>query len=60
MGRSVPDLELVKESSLMSIIRWNCKANMDKTMSSDDAHITLVMLFKICWGNLYLDFLLLN
>ncbi|XP_062002443.1 uncharacterized protein LOC133720246 [Rosa rugosa] len=39
--RSIPDLELVKESSLMSILRWNCKANMDKTMSSDDAHITL-------------------
>ncbi|KAM1597810.1 hypothetical protein EV1_032583 [Malus domestica] len=40
--RSIPDLELVKESSLMSILRWNCKANMDKTMSADDAHITLV------------------
>nr|XP_011466469.1 PREDICTED: uncharacterized protein LOC101312178 isoform X2 [Fragaria vesca subsp. vesca] len=39
--RSIPDLELVKESSLMSILRWNCKANMDKTMSFDDAHITL-------------------
>ncbi|KAM1198448.1 hypothetical protein ACFX2H_009798 [Malus domestica] len=39
--RSIPDLELVKESSLLSILRWNCKANMDKTMSSDDAHITL-------------------
>ncbi|XP_050381302.1 uncharacterized protein LOC126798390 isoform X2 [Argentina anserina] len=39
--RSVPDLELVKESSLMSILRWNSKANMDKTMSFDDAHITV-------------------
>lgn len=46
MGRSVPDLELVKDSSLMSILRWNCKANMDRTMSSDDAHITLVMLLS--------------
>ncbi|XP_030925506.1 uncharacterized protein LOC115952465 isoform X1 [Quercus lobata] len=34
--RSLPDLELVKESSLMSILRWNFKANMDKTMSSSD------------------------
>lgn len=42
MGRSLPDLELVKESSLMSILRWNCKANMDKTMSADDSHFTLV------------------
>lgn len=42
MGRSFPDLELVKESSLMSILRWNCKANMDKTMSADDSHFTLV------------------
>ncbi|ONI03742.1 hypothetical protein PRUPE_6G279100 [Prunus persica] len=39
--RSLPDLELVKESSLMSILRWNCKANMDKTMSADDSHFTL-------------------
>ncbi|KAM2983922.1 hypothetical protein FF2_009786 [Malus domestica] len=39
--RSIPDLELVKESSLLSILRWNCMANMDKTMSYDDAHITL-------------------
>ncbi|BBH06284.1 transducin family protein / WD-40 repeat family protein [Prunus dulcis] len=39
--RSLPDLELVKESTLMSILRWNCKANMDKTMSADDSHFTL-------------------
>ncbi|KAA8534064.1 hypothetical protein F0562_031743 [Nyssa sinensis] len=32
--RSLPDLELVGESSLMSILRWNFRANMNKTMSS--------------------------
>ncbi|KAL7265561.1 hypothetical protein ACSBR1_003357 [Camellia fascicularis] len=34
--RSFPDLDLVKESSLMSILRWTFKANMGKTMSSTD------------------------
>ncbi|XP_059428888.1 uncharacterized protein LOC132162629 isoform X1 [Corylus avellana] len=34
--RSLTDLELVKESSLMSILRWNFKADMDKSMSSSD------------------------
>ncbi|KAK3042881.1 hypothetical protein RJ639_001154 [Escallonia herrerae] len=32
--RSLPDLELVGETSLMSILRWNFKTNMDKMMSS--------------------------
>ncbi|KAJ7949994.1 transducin family protein / WD-40 repeat family protein [Quillaja saponaria] len=40
--RSLPDLELVEESSLTSILRWNFKANMDKTLSSDNTHIALV------------------
>ncbi|XP_007026669.2 PREDICTED: uncharacterized protein LOC18597526 isoform X1 [Theobroma cacao] len=39
--RSLPDLELVKESSIMSILRWNYKANMDKMMTSDNAQVTL-------------------
>lgn len=39
--RSLPDLELLKESSILSILRWNLKPNMEKTMSSDDAQITL-------------------
>ncbi|XP_060674282.1 uncharacterized protein LOC107430890 isoform X2 [Ziziphus jujuba] len=40
--RSIPDLELIKESSLMSILRWNFKANMNKLMSScDNGQITL-------------------
>ncbi|KAJ4837684.1 hypothetical protein Tsubulata_013493 [Turnera subulata] len=40
--RSFPGLELVKEISLMSILRWNFKANMEKMMSSDNRMITLV------------------
>lgn len=36
LNRSLPDLELVAESSLLSILRWNYKVNMDKTMCSDD------------------------
>ncbi|XP_037491449.1 uncharacterized protein LOC105646578 isoform X2 [Jatropha curcas] len=39
--RSFPDLKLVKESSLMSILRWNYKANMEKMMSSDNEQISL-------------------
>ncbi|PIA32290.1 hypothetical protein AQUCO_04500116v1 [Aquilegia coerulea] len=34
--RSLPDMELVSESSLMSILRWSFKANMNKTMSSSE------------------------
>ncbi|KAM0027761.1 putative transcription factor WD40-like family [Helianthus debilis subsp. tardiflorus] len=30
--RSLPDLELVKVTSLMSILRWSYKANMQRTM----------------------------
>uniref|UniRef100_A0A1D1Z041 Syntaxin-binding protein 5 n=1 Tax=Anthurium amnicola TaxID=1678845 RepID=A0A1D1Z041_9ARAE len=41
--RSLPNLEVVEESSLMSILRWSFKAGMDKTMSSsDNGHIALV------------------
>ncbi|KAL4351252.1 hypothetical protein GQ457_06G006010 [Hibiscus cannabinus] len=39
--RSLPDLELVKESSIKSILRWNYKANMDKLLTSDGAQLTL-------------------
>ncbi|QCE11939.1 syntaxin binding protein 5 [Vigna unguiculata] len=40
--RSLPDLDLVAESSLLSLLRWNYKVNMDKTMCSDDyGHIML-------------------
>lgn len=41
--RSLPDLDVVEESSLISILRWNVKTNMVKTMSSSDSgQITLV------------------
>ncbi|XP_050250794.1 uncharacterized protein LOC126697743 isoform X2 [Quercus robur] len=41
--RSLPTLEVLEEISLMSILRWNFKTNMDKTMcSSDNGQIFLV------------------
>nr|CAB3503570.1 unnamed protein product [Digitaria exilis] len=40
--RSVPDLAVVAESSLMSLLRWSYKAGMDKSMSSSNRQITLV------------------
>ncbi|KAF8009710.1 hypothetical protein BT93_J0638 [Corymbia citriodora subsp. variegata] len=41
--RSLLNLEVVAESSLMSILRWNFKTNMDKMMSSSDSgNIALV------------------
>lgn len=39
--RSLPDLALVKVSSLVSILRWNFTANMDKMMASDGSQIAL-------------------
>lgn len=39
--RSLPDLALVKVSSLVSILRWNFTANMDKMMASDGSQIVL-------------------
>ncbi|WOL16289.1 hypothetical protein Cni_G25076 [Canna indica] len=41
--RCLPGLEIKAESSLMSILRWSFKTNMDRTMSSsDDGQIALV------------------
>ncbi|XP_048604516.1 uncharacterized protein LOC125600772 isoform X3 [Brassica napus] len=41
--RSFPDLEVVGESSLPSLLRWNFKPNMEKTVCSDDlGHLVLV------------------
>lgn len=42
--RSLPDLQLVSESSLMSILRWNFKAKIEATMSSDGEHISMVLI----------------
>jgi len=47
----VPDLAIIAESSLMSILRWSYKAGMDKSMSSSNGQITLV-LFMTCPSNL--------
>lgn len=48
MNRSLPDFEVLEEDSLMSILRWSFKANIEKTMSSCDyGHIALVGLFQI-------------
>ncbi|KAG9157898.1 hypothetical protein Leryth_000073 [Lithospermum erythrorhizon] len=42
--RSLPHLKLVKDVSLMSTLRWNFKAGMDKTISSTkNGLITLVL-----------------
>ncbi|KAI0526907.1 hypothetical protein KFK09_002500 [Dendrobium nobile] len=41
--RSLPNLEIVSGSSLMSILRWSFKTNMEKTMSSyDNGQISMV------------------
>lgn len=48
--RSLPDLELVKESSIKSILRWNYKANMDKLMTSDNAQVALVHSLLSLWN----------
>ncbi|XP_020875912.1 uncharacterized protein LOC9307240 [Arabidopsis lyrata subsp. lyrata] len=41
--RSFPNLEAVGESSLLSLLRWNFKPNMEKTVCSDDlGHVVLV------------------
>ncbi|KAG0546478.1 hypothetical protein BDA96_02G450500 [Sorghum bicolor] len=40
--RSVPDLAIVAESSLMSLLRWSYKTGMDKSASSSNGQITLV------------------
>lgn len=46
MSRSLPDLEVVAESSIMSILRWSFKTNMEKAMSSyDNGLITMVHIF---------------
>ncbi|KAL6896687.1 hypothetical protein ACP4OV_007259 [Aristida adscensionis] len=40
--RSVPDLDIVSESSLMSLLRWSYKTGMDKSTSSSNGQIALV------------------
>ncbi|KAJ1292534.1 hypothetical protein BS78_02G398800 [Paspalum vaginatum] len=40
--RSVPDMAIIAESSLMSLLRWSYKTGMDKSTSSSNGQITLV------------------
>ncbi|KAK3126105.1 hypothetical protein QOZ80_7BG0613930 [Eleusine coracana subsp. coracana] len=40
--RSVPDLTLVAECSLMSLLRWSYKTGMDKSTSTSNGQIALV------------------
>ncbi|KAL8162643.1 hypothetical protein V2J09_014132 [Rumex salicifolius] len=41
--RSLPDLEVVEESSLASIMRWNFKSNMERTISyTNNGHVVMV------------------
>lgn len=48
VNRSFPDLEVVGESSLLSLLRWNFKPNMEKTVCSNDfGHLVLVRLPNI-------------
>jgi hypothetical protein len=47
MDRSVPDLEIFGRSSLMSILRWSYKTNMDKTMTSSNGQISLVIFSSV-------------
>ncbi|KAH7854128.1 hypothetical protein Vadar_010404 [Vaccinium darrowii] len=52
--RSLPDLELVGESSLMSILRWNFKTSMTKTISSSDTgQIVLVNGCEVAFISLF-------
>ena len=45
--RSLPDLKVLAETSITSILRWNFMTNMEKTMSSSgNGHITTVSFFS--------------
>lgn len=45
--RSLPDLEVIGEYSLMSVLRWSFKTNMSKTLSSNDGQIALINGFEL-------------
>ncbi|GFZ15014.1 transducin family protein [Actinidia rufa] len=52
--RSLPSLEMVGESSLMSIVRWNFKTSMSKTIcSSDKGQIVLVNGCEVAFISLF-------
>jgi syntaxin-binding protein 5 len=45
--RSLPELAILAESSLMSLSRWSYKAGMEKSMSSANGQIALVNRFAL-------------
>lgn len=47
MSRSLPELAILAESSLMSLSRWSYKAGMEKSMSSANGQIALVNRFAL-------------
>jgi hypothetical protein len=57
--RSLPDLEILAESSLMQLLRWSYKTGMDKSMSSSNGQIALVNC-ATCLCNLIFSFLLIT
>lgn len=47
MDRSLPNLEVIGECSLASLLRWSFKTNMDKTLScTENGQIILVNFFS--------------
>ncbi|KQK14486.1 uncharacterized protein LOC100837017 isoform X4 [Brachypodium distachyon] len=40
--RSLPEMEILAESSLMQVLRWSYKTGMDKSMSSSNGQIALL------------------
>lgn len=52
--RSLPDLRVQAETSIMSILRWNFKSKMEKTISSfGNGHISMVSFFTPTTSNCY-------
>lgn len=61
--RSLPDLELVKEFSLLPELRWNFKPNTERLISSaENLHIALVIVIYdlFCKKQLSIVFSLLH
>ncbi|PIN19877.1 Tomosyn [Handroanthus impetiginosus] len=51
--RSLPELDVVKEFSLMSDLRWNFKANMERMFSStENGHIALTNGYEVAFVSL--------
>jgi syntaxin-binding protein 5 len=55
MGRFGPDLAIVAETSLMSLLRWSYKTGMEKSTSSSNGQVTLVIFFLLALLTLLLE-----